>query len=174
MKIQRYSEEIEKRMRKFYDSLSEKERRRYAAIEAEKLGYGGAIYIRSLFKCDNRSILHGKSDLDKDLSEEGSRIRRTGAGRKSLIETTEGIDEAFLAVIEEHTAGSPMDERIKWTNLSRQSIANKLKDKGFPISVTVIDKLLRKHKFRRRQAFKSEAGKKTFPIVTNNSKTLNV
>lgn len=163
MKIQRYSEEIEKRMRKFYDSLSEKERRRYAAIEAEKLGYGGAIYIRSLFKCDNRSILHGKSDLDKDLSEEGSRIRRTGAGRKSLIETTEGIDEAFLAVIEEHTAGSPMDERIKWTNLSRQSIANKLKDKGFPISVTVIDKLLRKHKFRRRQAFKYEAGKKNIP-----------
>ena len=37
------------------------------------------------------------------------------------------------------------------------------KDKGFSVSVTVIDKLLRKHKFCRRQAFKSEAGKKNIP-----------
>ena len=35
-------------MRDFYDSLSEKDRRRYAAIEAEKLGYGGASYILAI------------------------------------------------------------------------------------------------------------------------------
>lgn len=56
-----------------------------------------------------------------------------------------------------------MDETIKWTNLDQKSIANKLKDKGFSVSVTVSDKLLRKHKFCRRQAFKSEAGKKNIP-----------
>jgi len=88
----------------------------------------------------------------------------------------EGIDEAFLEVIKEHTAGSPMDETIKWTNFEdkvfwkktlsskyRKYIANKLKDKGFPVSVTVVDKLLKKPKFCRRQAFKSEAGKKNIP-----------
>ena len=37
MKIQKYSPEIEVKMRDFYNSLSEKDRRRYAAIEAEKL-----------------------------------------------------------------------------------------------------------------------------------------
>jgi len=93
-----------------------------------KLGYGGASYIRQLFNCDNRTILRGKQDLELDLSKEDDRIRQPGAGRKSLIEITEGMDEAFLEVMEEHTAGSPMDETIKWTNLSRQSIANKLKD----------------------------------------------
>jgi len=68
-----------------------------------------------------------------------------------------------------------MDETIKWTNLSRQSIANKLKDKGFPLSVTVVDKLLKKHKFCRRQAFKSEAGKKNIPDrAMSNLKILNV
>jgi len=54
-------------------------------------------------------------DLDKDLSKENARIREVGAGRKSIIETSDGIDEAFLEIIEEHTAGSPMDETIKWT-----------------------------------------------------------
>ena len=163
MKIQTYSPEIEIKMRDFYNSLSEKDRRRYAAIEAEKLGYGGAGFIRKLFNCDNRTILHGRQDLDKGLSDENDRIRKAGAGRKPIIETSEGIDVAFLEVIEEYTAGSPMDETIKWTNLSRLSIADKLKDKGFPISVTVVDKLLAKHKFCRRRAFKSEAGKKNIP-----------
>jgi len=173
MKIQKYSEKIEKRMRNFYNSLSEKERRRYAAIEAEKLGYGGATYIQALFHCDNRTLSHGGRDLNKDLSKDNNRIRQVGAGRKSVIETTEGIDEAFLKVIEDHIAGSPMDEQIKWTNLLRQSMADKLTDKGFPVSVTVIDKLLKKHKFCRRKAFKSEAVKKTSLIVMNNSKRLN-
>ena len=40
-----YSPEIEQAMRSFYDSLSEKDRRRYAAIEVAKLGYGGVEYI---------------------------------------------------------------------------------------------------------------------------------
>jgi len=58
-----------------------------------------------------------------------------------------------------HTAGSPMDERVKWSNLSRPAIAEKLAEKGFRVSVTVVDQLLEKQDFRRRQAFKSEAGK---------------
>ena len=36
-----YTDEVVKLMRKFYASLSEKDRRRYAAIEAKKLGHGG-------------------------------------------------------------------------------------------------------------------------------------
>jgi hypothetical protein len=43
--IQPYPEEIEEKMIRYYHSLSEKERRRYAAIDAEKLGYGGISYI---------------------------------------------------------------------------------------------------------------------------------
>ena len=45
MKIKAYSPETEARMRNFYGSLSEKDRRRYAAVEAAKLGYGGITYI---------------------------------------------------------------------------------------------------------------------------------
>jgi hypothetical protein len=56
-----------------------------------------------------------------------------------------------------------MDETIKWTNLSRPSIAEELKGRGFKVSVTVVDRLLKKHGFRRRQAYKVEAGKKNIP-----------
>jgi hypothetical protein len=40
-----YSEEIESEMLKFYQSLNEKDKRRYAAIEAKKLGHGGIKYM---------------------------------------------------------------------------------------------------------------------------------
>ena len=36
-----YSAAVERHMVKLYESLSEKDRRRYAAVEAEKLGHGG-------------------------------------------------------------------------------------------------------------------------------------
>jgi len=160
--IETYSEEIEAQMRNFYNSLSEKDRRRYAAIEATKLGYGGASYIRRILDCDDRTITRGQQELKVGLPEE-KRIRKPGAGRKSVLATTEGLDHAFLEALKNHTAGSPMDETIKWTNLSRPAITEKLKEQGFSVSVTVVDQLLKKHHFRPRQAFKTEAGKKNIP-----------
>ena len=40
-----YGRGVEEGMIIFYDSLSEKDRRRYAAIEVQKLPYGGQKYI---------------------------------------------------------------------------------------------------------------------------------
>jgi hypothetical protein len=37
----RYSVKVESQMRAYYESLNEKDRRRYAGIEATKLGHGG-------------------------------------------------------------------------------------------------------------------------------------
>jgi hypothetical protein len=163
MKIQTYSQEVERQMLNFYNSLSEKDRRRYAAIEATKLEYGGDSYICRILHCDSRTITRGQKELLTDLSNEEPRIRKVGAGRKFVLEEMKGLDDAFLEVIKNNTAGSPMDESIKWTNLSRLKIAKKLKKEGFTVSVTVVDQLLKKHHFRPRQAFKSEAGKKNIP-----------
>lgn len=163
MKIKAYSPEIEAQMLNFYNSLSERDRRRYAAIETTKLGYGGATYIRQILQCDDRTITRGRQELKTELSNQEQRIRQPGAGRKLVLATTEGLEVAFLDVLKNHTAGSPMDETIKWTNLSRPAIAEKLEEQGFKVSVTVVDQLLEKHHFRPRQAFKAEAGKKNIP-----------
>ena len=146
-------------MRNFYQSLSEKDRRRYAAIEAKKLGYGGISYIRRVLNCDDRTITRGMTELASPLSAREKGPRQPGGGRKSVISIREGLDEAFLGVLENYTAGSPMDEEVKWTNLTRETIAERLKEEGFDVSVTVVDQLLKKHHFRRRQAFKAESGK---------------
>ena len=58
--------------------------------------------------------------------------------RKSILEKRPEIEDIFLKVIDASTAGSPMDEDIKWTNLSQANIALKLKEKGFKVVVTDI------------------------------------
>lgn len=47
-----------------------------------------------------------------------------------------------MSVIDTYTAGDPMEEDVRWTNLRRPEIAARLSDEGFPVSVTVVDHLL--------------------------------
>lgn len=155
--MQTYPAPIEIQMQGYYQSLSEKDRRRYAAIEAVKLGYGGQAYIRQLFGCHHETLQLGLRELQDQASLGDERIRQPGGGRKSAFETIAGLDEAFLQVLERHTAGSPMDETIKWTNLKRHEIAALLKEVGIEVSVTVVDQLLKKHNFRKRKAVKTLA-----------------
>ncbi len=62
-----------------------------------------------------------------------------------------------MRVLERHTAGSPMDETLKWTNLKRHEIAEVLKEEGIEVSVTGINQLLKKPNFRNRKAVKTLA-----------------
>ncbi len=77
--MERYSVEIEEQMKTFYESLSEKDRRRYAAVETEKLGYGGLAYIASVLHCDAKTIRQGQADM-AELPEDpaGTRVRKKG------------------------------------------------------------------------------------------------
>ncbi len=152
-----YPAVLEAQMQRYYQSLREKDRRRYAAIEAMKLGYGGQTYIRRLFGCHHETLALGMAELEDGTALNGERIRQVGGGRKSAFETIAGLDEAFLRVLEQHTAGSPMDETVKWTNLKRNEIAALLAEEGIDVSVTVVDQLLAKHNFRKRQAVKTLA-----------------
>ena len=76
-----YTTSIEKSMKKFYDSLCEKDKRRYAAIESEKLSRGGVNYISVLFECDPKTIRRGQKELT-ELDLGATEIRQPGGGRK--------------------------------------------------------------------------------------------
>ena len=152
-----YSKEVEEKMKGFYKSLNEKDRRRYAAIEVEKLGYGGMSYIERVLGNDRNTILKGIGELADPEALEQQRIREKGGGRKKCLEIIPELETTFLEIIENYTAGSPMDGNIKWTNLTQEEIANHLKEKGIDISVTVVKQLLEKHNFVRRKAQKNKS-----------------
>ncbi len=146
-------------MKKFYQTLSEKDKRRYAAIEARKLGHGGISYVAEVLGCYRSTIRTGMKEL-KMLPEDSvydQQIRKQGGGRKPYEETWSDIDAKFLDVISEYTAGDPMDGTVRWTNLSPQEIADRLAQRhGIEVSVTVTRKLLDKHGYRRRKIQKND------------------
>jgi hypothetical protein len=79
-----YPRQVEHHMKLFYDSLSEKDRRRYAAVEAIKLGHGGARYVAELFACDPDTIRQGRNDVQELPTDEAAgRVRKKGRSQES-------------------------------------------------------------------------------------------
>lgn len=57
----------------------------------------------------------------------------------------------FLKVIENHIAGDPMNERIRWIKLTRGEVSTLMKSEGISVSRNIIGKLLKAHDFVKRK-----------------------
>ena len=61
-----YSETIAENMKFVYSELSEKSRRLFAGLEAQKLQRGGQKYIPDLLGCTTKTVRRGEREL-KDV-----------------------------------------------------------------------------------------------------------
>lgn len=73
-----YSLAAEGQMRRFYQSLNERDRRRYAAVEAGRLGHGGIEYIVRVLGCDPKTIARGIAELESEEELATDRQRKKG------------------------------------------------------------------------------------------------
>jgi len=151
-----YPRDVERTMRTFYRSLRENDRRRYAAVEAAKLGHGGIEYISQVLGVDPKTIRQGQRDLDDLPKEPASRVRNPGGGRKRKIDDDPKIDEDFRKVLVEHTAGSPTEESLIWTDLTKTEIVDLMQNCGSYVSVHIVDQLLDRHAYHERKALRME------------------
>jgi hypothetical protein len=81
--METYALEIERKMKRFFDWLSEKDRRRYAAVEAAKLGHGGVEYVARVLRCDPKTIWQGMKDLEEPQDAAAGRVRKKGGPQAS-------------------------------------------------------------------------------------------
>lgn len=80
-----YDRLTESLMLRHFSSLQEKEKRHYAAIEAQKLGHGGRKYISDLFGISEYRIRTGIRELENPallVDIPYGKQRRVGGGRK--------------------------------------------------------------------------------------------
>ncbi len=73
-----YGVVIKRTMKRFFDSLSEKDRRRYAAVEAAQLGHGGVEYVAQVLGCDPKTIQRGQEELEQPEDPAAGRVRKKG------------------------------------------------------------------------------------------------
>lgn len=83
--------ETEQLLQVFAATLSEKDLRRFAAIEALQRGYGGITYVAKVLGCSDKTIERGIAELnlivdsDESVDPAAGRVRREGAGRKKKL-----------------------------------------------------------------------------------------
>ena len=159
-----YDQSHEDYMRIYSRSLPEDHRRRYAALEALKIGFGGIAYVGRVLGMSRRTIYTGIRELEemgdddprhpRRPSGDERRIRRAGGGRPKATERQAGLEETLEEVLEAHSAGSPTDEAVRWTDLKPLQLAQELLERGFEIGRNTAAKLLERAGYRRRSVRK--------------------
>ena len=79
-------------------------------------------------------------------------------GRKKAVIAQPGLQEAIAEAVAAQTAGSPMDEQIRWTNRSPAELAQEVVEQGFSVCPDTVRTILTEELgLRRRQAVKDKA-----------------
>ncbi len=141
-------------MRLYCRSLPEDHRRRYAAIEALKIGYGGVAYVARVLGISRRTIHTGIRELEQMSNDDPdqpqrpsgdpNRVRRRGGGRAPISEREPQLKAILHEVLEGHRAGSPTDERVRWTDLKPLQLAQRLLEHGIDVGRWITTCLSRK------------------------------
>ena len=140
----------------YMSTLNERDRRWFLATKAADLKTQGLSYrkVSKIMGTSTHTLQNGRQEL---LSGEGpgdGRIRRTGAGRKSVLPQHPEWTQAVVQIIEPHTAGLPQDENVVWISLSVTQIMNELSAIGYDISRHFVRQILDSLGLRERSFYK--------------------
>jgi hypothetical protein len=145
--------------RKFSDIwslLDERSRRLMAANEARALGYGGVSRIRRACGLSRKAIAKGMREISEGNTMPG-RVRKPGAGRKSITVSDPKLLVSLENLIEPETRGDP-ESPLRWICKSTRALAAQLTRKKHPVSHEKVAQLLRDQNYSLQSNRKSEEG----------------
>lgn len=124
--------------------LDERGRRRFAAAEALAAGIGGVAAVSRITGIARSTIGRGLAELRGETAPEAAsdRVRREGAGRRSLVSTDPTLMADLKSLVEPTTRGDPMAPLL-WTAKSLRNLAAGLREIGHRIHHNVVADLLR-------------------------------
>jgi len=122
--------------------LNERERRLWAAVEANALGYGGISVVARVTGISRRAIQVGLKELSRNPTPRRTqRIRGPGGGRKPLVVTQPDLPDALEALVEPTARGDP-ESSLRWTCKGVRRLATELQEQGFQIERQKVADLL--------------------------------
>jgi hypothetical protein len=133
--------------------MDERTTRLWAAAEARALGFGGGAIVTAATGIRSKRISQGQRDLDEieaapptDKPRE-QRVRRPGAGRKSLTEKDPKLLEDLESLVDPVTRGDP-ESPLRWTSKSTEKLAAELRAMEHQISPRSVGYLLHHLEYR--------------------------
>jgi hypothetical protein len=124
-------------------SLDERGRRAVAASEAVALGHGGITLVARATGLSRKAISRGIRELRGEVPvAPAGRVRRAGAGRKSLETQDPTLRIDLEALVEPTTRGHP-ESPLRWTTKSLRKLAAELRQRGHQVSHQTVALLLK-------------------------------
>jgi transposase len=142
--------------------LSERTRRRWAAVEAVSLGRGGISVVSAATGLGYSTIQRGIRELNTGDTPPTGRQRRLGAGRKRTAVVDPGVKAALERLVEPESRGDPQSP-LRWTCKSTRRLAQELTSQGHPIGPTTVRQLLKEAGYSLQANRKTREGKESHP-----------
>lgn len=122
--------------------MNERLLRRWAASEAQALGWGGTSAVTKATGISRTTIRAGIADLHKSTPElPPGQIRKPGAGRRRLTERDPRLLDDLHTLLEPATRGDP-EAPLLWTSKSTRNLADELVAHGHQVSHDTVGRLL--------------------------------
>lgn len=137
--------------------LDERTRRVMAANEALSLGFGGISEVHRACGLSRRAIAKGIGEIQEGIVPPVGRIRRPGAGRKSVTVTDPRLVEVLEEMIDSQTRGDP-ESPLRWICKSTRIIAAQLGRKKHPVSHAKVAQILHDLNYSLQSNRKTEEG----------------
>jgi Rhodopirellula transposase DDE domain len=138
--------------------LSERARRRWAAVEAVALGRGGVSVVSAATGLAHSTIRRGMRELDTGDTPPAGRQRRAGAGRRKAEVVHPGLKAALERLVEPESRGDPQSP-LRWTCKSTRRLAAELTAQGYPVGPTKVRQLLKQAGYSLQANRKTREGK---------------
>ena len=123
------------------DELDERGRRMWAAAEARSHGRGGIAAVVRATGISAATVRRGIAEVASGERAPAGRVRRAGAGRRSIEEREPGFREALLGLIEGATRGDP-ESPLLWTSRSVAKLTEQLVALGFRVHESTVRRQL--------------------------------
>jgi hypothetical protein len=120
---------------------NERQRRLWAASEAQCLGHGGISLVSRATGLSRPTITKGIKELDSQERLPKDRERRVGGGRKKRSDQQPRLKATLDALVEPTAKGDPMS-RLRWTTKSTRRLAASLQAQQFNVGKSLVCQLL--------------------------------
>ena len=135
---------IHEKYRLLAEIFNERERRLWAAVEAQQLGRGGISKVAKATGLSRTTIYQGMNELGEcssgaDLRRD--RVRAEGGGRKALTAKDPQLLESLERLVEPSTCGDPQSA-LRWTCKSTRQLAEALRRAGHTVGRQTVSELL--------------------------------
>src|ERR1019366_10795489 len=137
----RASTKLQRKFASVWALLDERTLRLMAASEAQTWGYGGISQVCRACGLSRKAIAKGMQEIEDGTAPPQGRVRRPGAGRKTIIVRDPRLLAALERLIDPETRGDP-ESPLRWIGKSTRTLAAQLTRQKHPISHVKFAQLL--------------------------------